>query len=83
MSFQDPYAKISRNASSAESERLSQVCCLQSASCTSAERPIDDRIMALILLVGFAQTNLNEGRITKDQFDKIMNELAANIQQDK
>lgn len=78
MSFQNPYANISRNAISAESERLSQVCCLQSASYTSAESPIDDRLMALILVVGLAQTNLNEGRITKDQFDKIMNELAEN-----
>lgn len=78
MCFQDPYAKISRNAISAESERLSQVCAMQ-PSCGASDRPaIDDRTMALILVVGLAQTNLNEGRITKDQFDKIMNELAEN-----
>lgn len=76
MSFQDPYAKISRNAISVESERLSQVCAMQ-PSCGVSDRPaIDDRTLALIAIVGLVQTALAEGRITKDQFNKIMNELA-------
>ena len=76
MCFQDPYANISRNAISAESERLSQVYAIQ-PSCGVSSRPaIDDGTLALIAIVGLVQTALNEGRITKDQFDKIMNELA-------
>lgn len=76
MCFQDPSAKISRNAISVESERLSKVCAMQ-PSCGASDRPaIDDRTLALIVIVGLVQTALNEGRITKDQFDKIMNELA-------
>ena len=76
MSFQDPYANISKNAISAESERLSQVCAIQ-PSCGASDRPaIDDSTLALIVIVGLVQTALTEGRITKDQFDKIMNELA-------